>query len=163
VHPVGIVGERRLIFWYGILVSKLRPQQLSLGEMCETAVGRCGQGLPGQAFRAHQIGLGCVGHIVDDAGREVGRQTALGVDGSRIERQRVLEQSDRLSVSFARWRPSHKYSTRTEDVVYCVGMLTWPSGLRTPELEVECHCDAARNLVLQREQIAPIAVETLGP
>jgi len=141
VHPVGIVGERRLIFWYGILVSKLRPQQLSLGE----------------------IGLGCVGHIVDDAGREVGRQTALGVDGSRIERQRVLEQSDRLSVSFARWRPSHKYSTRTEDVVYCVGMLTWPSGLRTPELEVECHCDAARNLVLQREQIAPIAVETLGP
>jgi hypothetical protein len=160
---LGLYESAASIFRYGLGISKLRPQQLALGEMCQTAVGGCGQGLPGQGFCTRQICRGRVGHIIDDAGREVGRQTAPGVDGLRIECQRTLKKRNRLRISFARWRPTNKKSTRTKDVVYCDGVLAWPSGLRPPELEVKCHCDAARDLVLQSEQIARIAVETLSP
>jgi hypothetical protein len=38
-----------------------------------------------------------------------------------------------------------------------------PGGFRFDQLEVEGNCDPARDLVLQDEQIADVAVEPLGP
>jgi hypothetical protein len=42
-------------------------------------------------------------------------------------------------------------------------MLGRPRGFSVGQLEVECNCDAARDRVLQGEQIAYVAVELLGP
>src|SRR5215469_1908756 len=55
VNWIEIGRDRRLVFGYGLRISTLRPQHFALGRMRKTIAGRCGQGLPGQVFRAHQI------------------------------------------------------------------------------------------------------------
>ena len=42
-------------------------------------------------------------------------------------------------------------------------MLGPPCGLGADQFEIERHRDPARDLVLQREQVADVAVEALGP
>src|SRR5438477_10088293 len=59
--------------------------------------------------------------------------------------------------------PPTKHSAPTKNVVHCVGVLGWSRGLRPGELDVERECDAARDLVVQREQITGVAVEMLSP
>src|SRR5215472_14805679 len=109
--------------------------------MRETVAGRRGQGLLSQALGARQISRGCVGHIINDTTHEPERHSDFRLDGLRVERQRALEQSDCLSPSFARRRPPSKYSTSTKNIVQCIVVVGWPSGLRLPELEVERDCD----------------------
>ena len=56
-----------------------------------------------------------------------------------------------------------KYSATTKNIVHCIRASGWSSGFRPPELKVARDCDAARDLVLQGEQIARVAVEAVGP
>ena len=42
-------------------------------------------------------------------------------------------------------------------------MFSRPGGFRADQLQFECNRDAARDLVLQGEQVARVAVEALGP
>jgi hypothetical protein len=55
VRWIEVGRERRLVFGYGLRISPLRPEHLALGVMRKTITGRCGQGLPRQVFRTHQI------------------------------------------------------------------------------------------------------------
>ena len=161
-HRVAIEREHRLVFGNGLRISALRAQHLAFGEMRKRAAGRCRQGLPDQSFRARDVGCGRVGHFIEHAARERGRQPALRLDGPRIERQRALEQADRLRIFVTRRRLRH-CGASPENVVQRVGILGRPGGLRADQREVERDRDPARDLVLQGEQIARVAVEPLGP
>lgn len=56
-----------------------------------------------------------------------------------------------------------KHSASTKNIVHSVGVLGWSRGLRPGELDVERERDAARDLVVQREQVTGVAVEMLSP
>ena len=104
VGPVAVERDHCLVFGNGLVASVLRAQHLGFGEMCERAAGRCGQGSLGQAFGAHDVGRGRAGHKIKDAGGELDSQPALRRDGFLIERQRPLEQRNRLRTALTRWR-----------------------------------------------------------
>src|SRR5439155_2229354 len=59
--------------------------------------------------------------------------------------------------------PTPLHGARPEYVIQRVGPLCRAGSFRTDQLPTECVGDAARDLVLRREQIADILVETLGP
>jgi hypothetical protein len=113
-------------------------------------------------FRAHDIGLGRVGHIIHHTARQRDRQPALCLDGLRIERQRALVETNRLGVALTRWR-LRTCCASPEDVVQRIGMHGCAGGLRADQLRVKRDRDPPRNLVLQSEQIGRVAVEPLGP
>ena len=65
----------------------------------------------------------------------------------------MLEQADRLCIHIARIRPE-PCGASPENVVERIGMLGPPGGLRRDQLDAERVGEAARDLVLQGEQIA---------
>ena len=69
---------------------------------------------------------------------------------------------NRLSVG-VRCPGCEECRTPPENVVECVRVSDWPSDLRPDELIAKCNSGPARDLVLQSEQVAQFAVETLGP
>jgi len=50
-----------------------------------------------------------------------------------------------------------------KDVVQRIGMLRWAGSFRGDQVEIECNRDPARNLVLQGEQLARLAIKPLRP
>src|SRR5262249_43826507 len=90
VRAVGVEGDHRLVLGDCLLIPVLCAQYLSLGEMCERAAGRCGQGSLNQAFRARYVRRRRSGHKIEDASGELDRQPALRRDGLRVERERLL-------------------------------------------------------------------------
>jgi hypothetical protein len=55
------------------------------------------------------------------------------------------------------------YGATAENVVQHIGVFGGPGCLGGDQFEVERDSDSAGDLVLQREQIARVAVEALGP
>src|SRR5262249_24745777 len=98
----------------------------------------------------------------EHAARKRVRQIALSFGGMRIERQGALEQVNRLGKAVARWR-FIRCGTSAENIVQRDRLRSRPGGLRTDQREVECDRDAARDLVLQGEQIDDVALEPFGP
>ena len=96
------------------------------------------------------------------AARDRDHQPALSLYGPRIERQRALEQADLLRESVTRWR-LFLCGASPENVVQRLGMFGRSAGLGPDQLQVERNRDPARDLVLQREQIACVAIEPVGP
>src|SRR5437660_5457487 len=90
------------------------------------------------------------------------RQAALGFDGPGVERQCMLEQvygfCGLLAGSAIRQRVAPP-----KEVIERVGSLSPVGGFRTDQLPTERVGDAARNLVLNGEQIADVVVETFRP
>jgi hypothetical protein len=121
------------------------------------------QGMPGQVFRACDVGRGRVGHSTHYPGRELACQIALRRHGLRVERQCTLIQADRLRKILAGLRFVQRRGSRPENVVQRVGMLGRPRGLHADQLKVERDCDPARDLVLQSEEIAQVAIPTARP
>jgi hypothetical protein len=72
------------------------------------------------------------------------RQSALCLDGLRIERQCVLEQDNSLTVDIRRRR------TPPENVVKRVGMRSLPGGLGSDQLDTESIRDPARSRFAER-------------
>jgi hypothetical protein len=103
--------------------------------------------LPRQLFRPRHVGRGCVGHLIENAGREHGRQPALRIDRTGIKRQCAFKQVNHLRPVVT--RPGfRRYGTSPENVVQRIGMLDRVGGLRADELQVECGGDPACDLVL---------------
>ena len=74
----------------------------------------------------------------------------------------MLEEANPLYIDVARWR-LQPGGASPENVVQSVWMVGRPGSLRSNQLEAERSRDPARDLVLQDEQIARVAVEPLGP
>src|SRR6516162_5224087 len=88
---VGIECEHRPVFGNSLLGSALRAQNLAFGVMRKRAAGSSHQSLSDQRLRACHVGGGRVGQIIERAAGERVCQSALCIDGLRIERQGVLE------------------------------------------------------------------------
>ena len=86
----------------------------------------------------------------------------LRLHGLWIERQRVLEQADRLCVDIPRIR-LESCGAPPENIVLRGGVLGRPGGLRSDQLDAESARDPAGDLILQSEQIVGVAVELLSP
>src|SRR6516165_5064362 len=86
----------------------------------------------------------------------------LRLDGLWIERQRALEQIYGVPEVFGRLGLRH-YSTPAETVVERIGILCRSGGLRGDQFKIERESDPPRDIVLQCEQVAHVAVEPLGP
>jgi len=86
----------------------------------------------------------------------------LRLDGLWVERQRALEQANRFRIFVP--RPGlQPCGASLKGEIERIGMLGRPGGLRTEKFEVERDCDPARDLVLQGEQTAHVAIEPLRP
>jgi hypothetical protein len=79
-----------------------------------------------------------------------------------VERQRALEQVYGFLRILARPATPLR-SARPEKVIQRVGSVSRAGGFCTDQLPTERVRDAACDLVLQREQIADVVVETLRP
>src|SRR6516164_6288561 len=53
--PVSVQREHSLVLGNGLRVPALRPQHLTLGDVCQLAAGRCCYSLLAQRFRAFEI------------------------------------------------------------------------------------------------------------
>jgi hypothetical protein len=146
-RPIAIGRERRLVFADRLLAPTRGAQELAFGPMRKRAPGRRRQGLPYQPFRAGNVRRGGVGHFVEHAAGKRAHQPGLRLDRPWIDRQRALEQTDRLCIVFARFRfrPS---GACPENVIQRVGMFGRPSGLGCNQLSVERQRDAPSDLVL---------------
>jgi hypothetical protein len=96
--------ERRLVFENGLLPSVPSAQHMAFDDMRNRIAGRRRQGSIDQFFRASDAGRGRsrIGHSSGHAVHQYRRQSALCLDGLRIECQCVLEQISGLPVGFPR-------------------------------------------------------------
>jgi len=94
------------------------------------AARRCSKRLLDQFLRALNISGPSIGLPTKDAGREYMRYPRLRLHGLRIERQRLLEQADRVRIIIA-YRPLIVCGTPAQDIVESVGMLNWTLRLRS--------------------------------
>ena len=116
----------------------------------------------GKFLRPLKISGRRVGHVIHNAARERACQHAFRCDRPGVERQRTLQQADSFRVVGAGGRLQIR-RTCPENVIHRVGIVGRPDGLPADQLQVERDGDPARDLVLQREQIARVAIESLGP
>jgi hypothetical protein len=83
-------------------------------------------------------------------------------DGLRVERQRMLEQPNRIGISVTR-RRFQVSSTASENVVQCIGVLDRPGGFRIHQFDAERIRYPAGDFVLHRKEIPHLAIEPLRP
>src|SRR5215471_9825990 len=130
-------------------------------------LARCANGLRREAAKA--CPASCSARLIS-AARElvipsIARQAskeALGLDRAGVEHQRPLEMADCLGV-VVRCQRLQGGSASPQYEIQRVWMLDPPCGLRGDQLEVQRDCQPSRDRILQREEIARIAIEPLGP
>jgi len=154
--------EHHFVFGNRVLASALVSEQPGLGPVCERVLRGYCQGLVDQRSGAFEIGAFRVGRSPLSALHEHRGQSALCLDRPRIERQRTLEQADGLGSVLARRTPENCRAA-PKNVVERIGVLGWPRGLPVEQLYIERNRDPAGYLVLEREDIAHVAVEALSP
>ena len=69
---------------------------------------------------------------------------------------------DRVCIGVTR-TPLVVCGTTPENVINCLGMIGWSGRLHADELKVERVRDPTGDLVLQSEEVAEVAVETIRP
>ncbi len=109
-----------------------------------------------------QIEIGKIAELVEHAHDQHRGEPGLRVGRAGIERQRRLEIAHRFVVGLARNRLCH-LGAAAQDVVERIRMGDRAGGLGDRQLGLQCAGDARGDLVLQREQIAEVAVEPLRP
>lgn len=104
------------------------------------------------------------------AGRNAARQQTATVSGQRGrgKRRRLFLRhagvAPRGEIGGLKERAGPRYSENyRRKIIERIGMLDLARRLCANELKVECNCDPPRDLILQREQIACVAFEPLGP
>jgi hypothetical protein len=163
VHPVAIEREHRFILRNALFEPLLRAQHLAFGVMCKRAAGECRQGSIGERFRMCEVGRGEGSHLIEHARCQLRCQIALRPLRTWIERQRTLVERNLLRIILTRRHPSQIKSPCAHNIIERIRPNGRSGGLRTDEFEVKRDRYSARDLVLQRKQIARVAVQAVGP
>src|SRR6516165_8980422 len=161
-NQVAVQRERRFIFGDRFGVPSLHLKHCAHGEVHIAVARRSRQGAARQSLRAFDVGLGRRRHKTLYPAYKFARQPVLRFGRVWFERQRALEPGDRLVYAGSRQR-SRPCRPTAPDAVEGIGTIQFSRRLRNGQFDVQSIRNPGRDLVLQREQIAQVTIEPLGP
>ena len=142
-------------------IGSARAAKETFGGMRITRCQALPPGSPPTSPCACEVGRGGVGHSIEHPGPRA--SSPIGSAPRRIADRAPprARTADRLRIDIAGIRPEPN-STPAENVIQRIEMLGRLGRLGDHQLNVQCGCDTAHNLVLQGEEVDG-AVEALGP